>query len=802
MKRMIAFLFVFFVTATNINSCDFFGSPTFQSSTETETTVIEDTTVETTLSSTTIDITSSLITSENPTTEASTTEASTTEAPTTETPTTETPTTILQTTTVPTTTVPVTTTQAEQEYNIIYYLDGGTNSDNNPNTYTESGATIIFDAPTKEGYVFMGWYYSGYYMVEITEIVSGSTGDYDIYAKWANDYDVSYVFFESEYGPDYGYKIVYNDTPLEVPEVSNYNNYVFLGWYLDESFTTPWYPEFEVTQDLTVYAKWDIANDTYKITYNIVDEPTNKIEFILEESDYIVDVFTGYQRAIVTTHLGHVYSFGRNEYGEVGAGSTAYALVDPVDIASALEIDSTEGIQVYMGTYHTILMLGNGTVYGWGSNNYGQLGLPTSASVLSPVCLNTYLGLDPGEGILDIAVTASHTLILTSYHRIMSYGYNNYFLINDEEDMFVAQDISYQFILNPGENIIDLTSNLFITDQGRILMYGEDYYWATGDTDFENVNYLINIANELNISMNESINSIQESNGQILFLTSEGRILVLGRNLLGLDDSYYDGSWGLEIIPETTPVDISNWFNGGIEDIKLGYDFGVVLMTDGSIYTWGVDEPLGDYRIEYSFEPYNIDHMIQLLEGDKIISIEVTDAAIFALSEYGNLYAWGDNVNGQLGTFNYGGSYPFTLYAEVPFITTVYQEVSYLEYATINPLVLPEKNWFEFDGWYLDEARTIPFTKETMPKENVILYGSYEYATYDINYVLDGGTNNSLNGSYYSYYSWSLEFFAPEKEGYTFAGWYDNPDFIGEPITILEYDYYGEITLYAKWIQD
>lgn len=38
------------------------------------------------------------------------------------------------------------------------------------------------------------------------------------------------------------------------------------------------------------------------------------------------------------------------------------------------------------------------------------------------------------------------------------------------------------------------------------------------------------------------------------------------------------------------------------------------------------------------------------------------------------------------------------------------------------------------------------------------------------------------------------------KEGYTFAGWYSNPNFTGEPIYIIEDESYANKTLYAKWV--
>ena len=69
-------------------------------------------------------------------------------------------------------------------YAINYELDGGTNNDENPASYTKSDASIILKEPVKEGYSFGGWYTDNTYTTKITEISEGSTGEYTLYAKW------------------------------------------------------------------------------------------------------------------------------------------------------------------------------------------------------------------------------------------------------------------------------------------------------------------------------------------------------------------------------------------------------------------------------------------------------------------------------------------------------------------------------------------------------------------------------------------------------------------------------------------
>ena len=69
-------------------------------------------------------------------------------------------------------------------YNITYNLDDGINNPNNPSTYTAETPTITLASPTKNGYVFDGWYSDPTFTEQITSISTSSPSNITIYAKW------------------------------------------------------------------------------------------------------------------------------------------------------------------------------------------------------------------------------------------------------------------------------------------------------------------------------------------------------------------------------------------------------------------------------------------------------------------------------------------------------------------------------------------------------------------------------------------------------------------------------------------
>jgi uncharacterized repeat protein (TIGR02543 family) len=108
---------------------------------------------------------------------------------------------------------------------------------------------------------------------------------------------------------------------------------------------------------------------------------------------------------------------------------------------------------------------------------------------------------------------------------------------------------------------------------------------------------------------------------------------------------------------------------------------------------------------------------------------------------------------------------------------------------------------YEFVGWYWDENytnRTTNIPKSTLG--DITLYGKM-LKKYTISYELNGGTKANSRTSYTSETATFALGQATGREGYTFAGWYDNPDFEGDAVTEIPNGSTGDKTFYAKWIK-
>ena len=110
-------------------------------------------------------------------------------------------------------------------------------------------------------------------------------------------------------------------------------------------------------------------------------------------------------------------------------------------------------------------------------------------------------------------------------------------------------------------------------------------------------------------------------------------------------------------------------------------------------------------------------------------------------------------------------------------------------------LTAPEysKDGYRFDGWYTDMALTRRYVFSTMPAEHLALYAKLEALPYTVTYM-DGKIKLAEQTVYCGN---SFELQTPAKTGYTFAGWYTDPEltaaYTSAPMPA------EDLTLYAQW---
>jgi len=111
-----------------------------------------------------------------------------------------------------------------------------------------------------------------------------------------------------------------------------------------------------------------------------------------------------------------LWAWGSNAQGKLGIGSTANACIPTREFCSA-----TDWVKVSSGIEHTAAVKSNGSIWTWGRNNNGELGIGTTANSCSPVreiCSATdWSFVAPGKNF---------TLGLKSNGTLWGWGNNSY----------------------------------------------------------------------------------------------------------------------------------------------------------------------------------------------------------------------------------------------------------------------------------------------------------------------------------------------------------------------------------------
>ncbi|XP_054837859.1 RCC1 and BTB domain-containing protein 2 isoform X2 [Eublepharis macularius] len=133
----------------------------------------------------------------------------------------------------------------------------------------------------------------------------------------------------------------------------------------------------------------------------------------------VIEVACGSHHSMVLTSDGEVYTWGYNNAGQVGSGSTANQPI-PRRVTSCLQ--NKIAVNIACGQMCSMAVIENGEIYGWGYNGNGQLGLGNSDSQPTPCRIAALQGIRAKR----VACGFAHTLVLTDEGQLYAWGANSY----------------------------------------------------------------------------------------------------------------------------------------------------------------------------------------------------------------------------------------------------------------------------------------------------------------------------------------------------------------------------------------
>ena len=150
------------------------------------------------------------------------------------------------------------------EYSVSYVLNGGTNSDQNVATYTILDTPVKLYNPTRDGYLFEGWFASSDFSGErMTYLSKDNLGDVTLHAKWSLAYTITY---NTNGGLNDGRNpsIFTKDSETFSLFAPTKTNYTFVGWFDNEELSGTAVTQVTkgTQKNISLWAKWNSAQIT------------------------------------------------------------------------------------------------------------------------------------------------------------------------------------------------------------------------------------------------------------------------------------------------------------------------------------------------------------------------------------------------------------------------------------------------------------------------------------------------------------------------------------------------------------
>ncbi|XP_031412595.1 X-linked retinitis pigmentosa GTPase regulator [Meleagris gallopavo] len=314
------------------------------------------------------------------------------------------------------------------------------------------------------------------------------------------------------------------------------------------------------------------------------------------------------------------FTFGKSNFAE--------------NIPSKFWFRNDKPVHISCGDEHTAVVTGNGKLYMFGSNDWGQLGLGSKNTVHKPTCVKA---LKPEKTKLAVC-GRNHTLVYTENGNMYAAGGNGegQLGLGDTEERTTFHLIS--FFTNQ-HKIKQLAAGSYtsaaVTEDGQLFVWGDNSEGQIGLADKTYVSV------PCQVDVGKPISSISCGYYHSAFITGDGELYTFGEP--------ENGKLGL--LPEQlknsrVPQPVLGIMEK-VNKVACGGEHTVVL-TETGVYTFGLGQygQLGHGTLLFKTSvPKSVKH----LRKCKIRNITCGESHTAVIAENGLMFTFGDGRHGKLG---------------------------------------------------------------------------------------------------------------------------------------------------------
>ena len=330
---------------------------------------------------------------------------------------------------------------------------------------------------------------------------------------------------------------------------------------------------------------------------------------------------------------GSLWVWGRNLYGLLGNGTfTGTEIKHPTQIGT-----DSNWSDISVGRYFALAKKTNGDLYGWGANDYGQLGLGHNTNVSSPTLIQ--------QNVASFSAGYLHTMVIKADGTMWGTGNNGYWGGLGLGTGGASTYNSFQQESTKATNWSSVTATYYnsfgIKTNGSLWVVGTNVEGETGLGAPASVGNYTFVFTQLGTDTNWK--AVAGGFYHTLGLKTNGELWSWGHNnngRLGIGTTgtiYY------------TPQQVSGttWASIGATN-----EASSALRTDGSLWTWGYNEN-GKLGIGTSTD-VNIPTKVGTDNNWKSIPVRSGENSSAGIKTDTSLFSWGYDGFWQLG--NYDGT--------------------------------------------------------------------------------------------------------------------------------------------------
>ena len=324
----------------------------------------------------------------------------------------------------------------------------------------------------------------------------------------------------------------------------------------------------------------------------------------------------------VITEDGALYVWGKNSYGQLGVG-------DEVNKNTPIKVTAINGKVMELiisNSFSVYAILEDGSLYSWGNNYYGELGVGDEVNKNTPTKVNL-----PSK-IKELITTGSSVYALMEDGSLYAWGYN----YHDELGIGSNEDKNTPTKVNLPSKIKELIT----TNGPSVYALMEDsslYSWGNNESGQLGVGDEVNKNTPTKVNLPSKIKELITTGSSVYALMEDSSLYSWGDNIFG------QLGVGDEVNKKNTPTKVN--LPGKIKELITNGLSSYAILEDSSLYSWGYNS-YGQLGVG---DEVNRNTPTKVNLPGKIKKLITSSSASYAILEDGSLYAWGKNYYGELG---------------------------------------------------------------------------------------------------------------------------------------------------------